>query len=138
MRFSLWFVLIAVAFVLVGCDDVSVRHALEIHCVTGFDDNKLCLKPENVGSEIEVRVNVAAQRVQITILKNDGNWFIKDFILDHCAVVDAANWKCTETTGSPNELIYSVRESGACCMTASTRRSLAASLLISTHRAFRV
>jgi hypothetical protein len=115
MRLSLWFVICAaVALALAGCDDLSVNHVLEVKCVqsTGFDGDKLCLKPNRLGAEIGILVNAATQKVQITIIKNDGNWWIKDFILDHCSVVDTRNWKCSETIAEQEGAPYIVRDYG--------------------------
>jgi hypothetical protein len=114
MRLSLWFICAAIAFALTGCDDSSVNRALEVRCVpnTGFDSDMLCSKPDRPGAEVAVRVNATAQTVQITIVKNDGTWGTKDYILDHCSVVDTWNWKCTETTGKPGGPFYMVREYG--------------------------
>jgi hypothetical protein len=79
---------------------------------TGFDADKLCTNPERPGAELEIRVNANSQKVQISIVKNDGDWRIKDFILDKCSVVDARNWKCDETTGNPGGPIYMVNDYG--------------------------
>jgi hypothetical protein len=35
--------------------------------------------------------------VLITIVKNDGNWGVKDLFLDKCTVVDDQNWECRDT-----------------------------------------
>jgi hypothetical protein len=114
MRLFLWGTCAAIALAAAGCEDVTADHAIEVRCVTntGFNDDKLCAKPDRLGAEIEVKVNVSAQKAQIAIVKNDGNWGIKDFILDDCAMVDSRNWKCTETNGSPGGPIYVVREWG--------------------------
>ena len=115
MRLSLSFICAAIIFALTGCDDLATSHALEVHCVrdTGFDENKLCLKPERLGAEVEIRVNTATQKVQITIVKNDGNWFYKDYLLEHCSVVDASNWKCAnEPIGKEGTPLYMVQEYG--------------------------
>lgn len=115
MRSLLWFVICgAIAFALTGCDDLTTEHVLEIHCVpdTGFNGDKLCLKPDRPGAELEIRINTNTQKVQILITKNDGNWLIKNFILDHCSVVDTRNWKCSDTTGEPSGPIYMVRDYG--------------------------
>jgi hypothetical protein len=118
MRSSLLYICSALVLTnLAACDDLpdaASSRVLEIHCGqnTGFDADKLCLRPDRPGAELEVRVNANTQKVQISILKNDGNWFLKNFILDNCSVVDAGNWKCTETTGKQDGPIYMVREYG--------------------------
>jgi hypothetical protein len=53
----------------------------------GFDENKKCLHPERPGSELTFRVNPTSQKVLMTIVKNDGNWGVKDLFLDKCTVV---------------------------------------------------
>lgn len=63
---------------------------------TGLDDNYLCLKPERFGAELEFRVNATTEKVLMTIVKNDGNYFYKDYFLEGCSVVDTTNWKCTD------------------------------------------
>jgi hypothetical protein len=116
VRPFLWCLICAVVpFGMAGCDDLSTSHAIEVHCVinTEFDNDKLCLKAESLGAEVEIRVNTATQKVQITVVKNDGNWFYKDYLLEHCSVVDRENWKCTgEAVGKPGDSYYMVREYG--------------------------
>jgi hypothetical protein len=108
----------ALAFVsatLAACDDLSSSHVLEVHCVrnTGFDDDKLCMRPERAGAELEIRVNANTQKVQILVVKMDiANWGKKDYILESCSVVDSKNWKCGETIGEPKGPFYMVRDYG--------------------------
>jgi hypothetical protein len=99
MRLTFWCICAAILFTLTGCDDFPVGHVLEIHCdvQTGFDDNYLCLKPNRPGAELAFRANATSQRVLITIVKNDGNWGVKDLFLDKCTVVDDQNWECRDT-----------------------------------------
>jgi hypothetical protein len=103
MRSSPRCICLAVALVtLAACDDLpdaSSSRVLEVRCDTEFDADKLCRKPERLGSELGIRVNAHTQKVQISILKNDGNWFIKDFILEDCSIVDTSNWKCKRHDG---------------------------------------
>jgi hypothetical protein len=82
---------------------------MEIHCVdgTGFDANKLCLKPDRFGAELAFRVNEKTEKVLITVVKDDGTWGIKDLFLEHCSVVDMTNWKCTDS-----ELMEWLRDDG--------------------------
>jgi hypothetical protein len=100
MRVALWFACAVIAFALAGCDEL---HVLEVKCGanSGFDTDKLCLHPDRLGAELEIRVNETTQAVQIkiTIVKNDGNWWVKDLILDHCTVVDFYNWECRHANG---------------------------------------
>jgi hypothetical protein len=116
MRLCLWLAILSP--MLVGCDDLpstSSQRVLEVRCVVnaGFDANKLCMKPERPGAELEIRVNANTQKVLISIVKNDGNWFSKDYILDMCSVVDSRNWKCTEKPiGNPGGPVYMVRDYG--------------------------
>jgi len=104
MRIALRLACAVIALALAGCDDLSAltaHHVIEVKCWanSGFDSDKLCLHPDRLGAELEIRVNDKTQAVQITIVKNDGNWWIKDFILGHCTVVDFDNWKCREPNG---------------------------------------
>jgi hypothetical protein len=115
MRLLLWCICTTILFALAGCDDNSHSgNVLEIHCAenTGFDNNKLCLKPNRPGAELAFRVNDRTEKVLITIVHNDGNWGVKDLFLEHCSVVDTMNWKCTETVGKPEGPLYSVTEYG--------------------------
>ena len=108
MRLSFWSICAAILFALTGCDDFPVGHVLEIHCDqdTGFDDDKLCLKPNRPGAELAFQVNERTQKVLITIIKNDGNYAVKDIFLDNCSIVDDINWKCRDTNGKPEGPIY--------------------------------
>lgn len=118
MRLFVWcFICAGIALVTAGCGDSGIsgmRGVLEVHCLhdTGFDDAKLCLQPHRPGAELEIRVNAISQKVQITVRKNDGEWFKTNLILDGCAVVDTGNWKCTEVSGEPDSLMYVVTERG--------------------------
>jgi hypothetical protein len=96
MRLSLWCICAAILFALPGCD-FPVGHLLEIKCEvdTGFDESKLCLHPERTGAELAFRVNETTQKVLITVIKEDGNWGIKDLLLENCSVVDSGDWKCS-------------------------------------------
>jgi hypothetical protein len=89
---------------LAGCDNLSntqTFYVLEVRCGdTGFDADKKCLDFARVGAELEVSVNTLTQKVQISITKNDRTWFVKDFILDNCSVVDARNWRCLKNVGN--------------------------------------
>jgi hypothetical protein len=115
MRLSLWCICAVILLALAGCDDYSNSgNVLEIKCVenTGFDDDKLCLKPNRPGAELAFRVNERTGTALITIIQNDGNWGVKDLFLEHCSVVDTTNWKCTETVGKPEGPLYAVTEYG--------------------------
>jgi hypothetical protein len=59
------------------------------------------LKPNRPGSELAFRVNQTTQKVLIAIVKNDGNYGVKDIILDNCSIVDDTNWKCRKTNSLP-------------------------------------
>jgi len=104
MRLSLWCICAAILFALTGCDDFPIGHVLEIHCDqdTEFDNDKLCLKPNRPGAELAFRVNERGQKVLMTIVKNDGNWGVKDLFLEHCSVVDETNWECSQG----NDMMY--------------------------------
>jgi hypothetical protein len=81
----------------VGSHVPDFSNALEVLCVdgTGLDDNNLCLKPKVFGDLLEFQVNT--QKVLITYKSRDGRNF--DTFLEHCLVVDTANWKCIGPTG---------------------------------------
>jgi hypothetical protein len=81
-----------------GVPDLSAGHVIEVKCkaYTGFNDDYQCLEVNRLGAELEIRVNENTQKVQISVLKNDGNYLLKDFLLNKCSVVDTGNWKCTD------------------------------------------
>ena len=85
--------------------NTSTFHVLELKCVsdTGFDDDQRCLKFERPGAELEITVNTNTQKVLISVVKNDGGWIVKDYLLDHCSVITADTWKCEWSSegGSP-------------------------------------
>jgi hypothetical protein len=85
-------------------------HVLELICVhdTGFDDDQRCLKFEQPGSELEITVNTNTQKVLISIVKNAGNWIVKDYLLDHCSVVTADTWKCQWSSEVPQNLEFPI------------------------------
>ena len=58
-----------------------------------------CLNFERAGSELEIEVNAHTQRVLVSVIKNDGNWVVKDYILDNCSVVTTETWKCAVNSG---------------------------------------
>lgn len=101
MRLPLWCICVVILSTLAGCDDLPVGHVLEIHCVddVGLNNDKLCLKADRPGAELDIRVNETTQKVLIVVVKNDGNWIVKSAILDHCSVVDERNWECNEKKG---------------------------------------
>jgi len=88
---------LAVALLVVGCDlPADTTTVIEVYCDnSGLDENGNCNKPVRLGAVLEFRVSAAGQATQITIVKNDDNWLVKDIFLDHCTVIDASNWKCT-------------------------------------------
>jgi hypothetical protein len=101
MRIALWFACAAIALLLAGCGDLTAQHVFEVKCWgnSGFDADKLCLHPDRLGAELEIHANETTRAVQITIVKNDGDWWIKDLILSHCTVVDPDDWKCKDQNG---------------------------------------
>jgi hypothetical protein len=104
-----WCICAAILFALTGCDDFPIDHVLEIHCDqdTGFDNGRLCLKPNRPGAELAFRVNERTQKVLIRIIKDDGNYGgAKEFILDNCSIVDDTNWKCREANSRPETSPY--------------------------------
>jgi hypothetical protein len=114
----LCFCLAVLAATLAGCDDlpsVGTSRVLEVHCVhdTGLDVNQRCTEIERSGAELEIKVNASTQKVLISIVKNDGDWFIRDILLDMCSVVDGSNWRCHDKPiGTPGQLMYMITEYG--------------------------
>jgi hypothetical protein len=89
--------------------NTSTFHVLELKCAnnTGFDDDQRCLKFERPGAELEITVNTNTQKVLISVVKNDGGWIVKDFVLDQCSVVTAETWKCQiGSEGGSSEFRY--------------------------------
>jgi len=93
-----------------GCDlPANTTTVIEVYCDdAGLDADGNCNKPVRLGAVLELRVNAAGQKVQITIVKNDGNWMVKDIFLDNCTVIDASNWKCS-TPGVGDETFWMAR-----------------------------
>ena len=91
MRFAL-----LLPLALAGCapSNIQATRYLEVKCDGGLDADKKCEKALLPGSELEVRVNLTTQKVQITVTENDSTRSLKDIILDNCSVVDGSNWKC--------------------------------------------
>jgi hypothetical protein len=108
MRLLVWFACAVIVVMSAGCVDFTAHHVLEVKCWanSGLNDEHLCLKPSRLGAELEIRVNDKTQAVQISVVKNDGNWGGKDFILDHCVVVDFNNWECTNRSEFMADVIY--------------------------------
>jgi hypothetical protein len=81
-----WFVL--VLLLLAWWDgllsNTSTFHFLELKCEndTGFDGDQKCLMVNRPGAELEITVNTNTQKVLISVVKNDGNWIVKDFFLE--------------------------------------------------------
>ena len=80
---------VVLALLVSGCDlPADTTTIVEVKCGgSGFDENGHCNKPERLGAVLEFRVNAAGQKVQITIIKNDDNWMVKDIFLDSCTVM---------------------------------------------------
>jgi hypothetical protein len=96
------------------CPSFSATRVLQIECVkdTGLDQDKRCLKPERLTSEIEIRVNEATRQVHVSFVKSRGEWYRKDFILDDCTIKDSNNWTCKKTTGEKGTRVFLVSEYG--------------------------
>src|SRR5262245_38654831 len=60
---------------LCGCDFVPTStRFLEVRCTAdGFNSENLCKKPRQIGAEIEVRADPRTQKVQIVVVRNDGD-----------------------------------------------------------------
>lgn len=88
---------VAIALLVAGCElPADTTTIIEVYCDDrGLDADGNCIKPIELGAVMAFRVNAAGQKVQITIVKNNNNWFVKDMFLDNCTVIDASNWKCT-------------------------------------------
>jgi hypothetical protein len=117
MRLVVGIAIVLFSGTLQSCDNapsLSANHILEVKCETntGFDQDKRCLRPVRTGADLEIRINATTQKVQISIIKNDGNWWVKDSMLENCSVIDATNWKCTMPWGSPRGPVYMLREYG--------------------------
>jgi hypothetical protein len=71
---------------------------LEISCGgTPLTNAMKCSTQETAGSELEIIVNPATQKVQISVTKNAGNYFdLSASILKDCSVVDMQNWVCND------------------------------------------
>jgi hypothetical protein len=78
---------------------------LEIDCRTiPLTEQKQCANERTAGAELEIIVNSSTQKVQISVTKSNGRYFGNvSFILEHCSIVDARNWRCKdENRSAPN------------------------------------
>ncbi len=69
---------------------------MQLYCAGGLDTDMRCLKIAHAGAVLDITVNPQTRAVQVSVVKNDGDWFVKQMIYEHCAIVDAENWKCEE------------------------------------------
>jgi hypothetical protein len=89
--------------------NTSTFDVLELKCANdkGFDDDQRCVKVDRPGAELKITVNTNTQKVLISIVKTDGNWFVKDWFLDPCSVVTAETWRCqSRSEGASPEFRY--------------------------------
>lgn len=87
---------------LIGCDTNERRITLLKCDQTPLDGNYRCPRISRKGSEISLLVNPTTQKVQVTVIEPNGDFFPGTWIYENCSVVDANNWKCTDrsTTGA--------------------------------------
>lgn len=85
-----------------GCLPAANAHYVtELKCGSAsLDENHKCSNIQKVGSDFEILVNATTQKVQITITKNAGDWYVTSMILENCSVVDLNNWMCKDETRS--------------------------------------
>jgi hypothetical protein len=101
---------------LAGCNffPSSGTRVVQIRCVkdTGLDKDKRCLKPDSLSSEIEIRVNKVTRQVHVSFVNSRGQWYLKDFTLDDCALKDSSNWQCTRKIGAAGTQVDMVSKYG--------------------------
>jgi hypothetical protein len=75
----------------------STKRILEIKCINDdlFDGAKRCNTVARVqpGTVMDVTVNTTTQHILVEVVESTEGWD-RAFILDHCAVVSAKNWRC--------------------------------------------
>jgi hypothetical protein len=88
-------VLLALA-ALAGCDtDAYTTRVLEVYCEAPLNADMSCENVVRAGSVLDVTINTRTQVAQLSIVKNDGDWWVSQEIYDHCAVVDENDWTCS-------------------------------------------
>lgn len=78
----------------------ATRHVTQIVCKGAFDEEHNCKEVDRAGSDIELKINPAAQKVQITTTRTEGKRVIAGSSIMNCSVVDYDNWKCEGHIGS--------------------------------------
>lgn len=99
--------LFAPLVLIAGCNSAPSTHVTEIKCgKSGFSEGYKCQKIERLGAELEIKVNMHTQKVQLTIINDvPDNWLVRDVFLENCSVIDNYNWNCTDILESgPNAL----------------------------------
>jgi hypothetical protein len=91
---------LAALFMLAGCDANDRRITLLKCDQTPLDENFKCPNIVKKGSDLGVLVNASTQKVQITTLESNGDFFPGTRIYENCSVVDLNNWKCTENSAT--------------------------------------
>jgi hypothetical protein len=84
---------------LAGCD-ANDRVVMVLKCdQTALDKDFRCPVIARKGSDLSLLVNPATQKVQITTVESNGDFFPGSWIYD-CSVVDMNNWKCIDNSVS--------------------------------------
>jgi hypothetical protein len=100
------------ALPLAGCLNESTvikYNVTEVRCGTEeLDEHNKCNKIIGIGADFEVLVNTVTQKVQITVIRSDGNWFEGSFLLEKCSVVNSENWKCVNEQHSKPDAPFKI------------------------------
>jgi hypothetical protein len=81
-----------IAYLLQGAPSTS--HVMEIYCKGRLAQDQTCLEIDHAGSDLEIKINTAAQIVQIAITLNVGGWSVSCLHLS-CMVIDYNDWECS-------------------------------------------
>jgi len=76
----------------------TTRHVIEVRCDGPYDASYNCTKVDRAGADLELIINPSAQKVQVSVTRNDGTWFVPIAMIMHCDVIDSDNWQCTSET----------------------------------------
>jgi hypothetical protein len=85
----------------------ATRHVTEVICNGNLDERYNCKQVDRAGSDLEFRINSITQKVQLSVLRNDGGMLNSRQVLN-CWVVDYDNWECVTEPAEGIKRVYSM------------------------------
>ncbi|WP_156380780.1 hypothetical protein [Pseudolabrys sp. Root1462] len=73
-----------------------------------MDKNFRCPNIKRTGAALSIRVNPVTQKIQVTTVESNGDWFPGTRILESCSVVDSENWVCATESKSAPEAAFKI------------------------------